>query len=252
MEILDGIRCNLEGLRLGLRTPRLLGLGLMRLAVIVLATAAGAVLALAYHDLLMARIWPRPESVWIVWIWYLAAWLLAGLLVGAAALAGYLLAQILFAVFIMDLMSRHTETLVCGRPPAAPDMPPLRWFFFLVSQELPRAVLPVGVSLVLFVGGWLTPLGPVLTALSSLAAAVFLAWDQTDLVPARRLAPFGRRFGHLTRHLGFHLGFGLWFLVPLANLVFLSFAPVGGTLFALRAAGEIDGPGARDAKRSGS
>jgi len=35
----------------------------------------------------------------------------------------------------------------------------------------------------------------------------------------------------LRRHLGFHLGFGLWFLIPVANLLFLSFAPVGATLF---------------------
>jgi CysZ protein len=60
---------------------------------------------------------------------------------------------------------------------------------------------------------------------------VFLAWDNTDLVPARRMVPFQERFRFLLKTLPFHLGFGLWFLIPVLNLLFLSFAPVGGTLY---------------------
>jgi len=235
MGIIAGLRCNLAGLLLGLRTPRLLVMGLARLAVILLATLAGAFLALAYHQEVLSMVWSRPESVWLVWLWYLAAWLLAALLVAASAVLGYLVAQVVFAVWVMDLMSRHTERIVTGREAPPPDMPALRWFAFLVAQEVPRAVLPVGVSLLLLIGGWLTPAGPVVALLSSLAAAVFMAWDNTDLVPARRMEPFGRRMGRLAGSLGFHIGFGLWFLVPVANLLFLAFAPVGGTLHALGA-----------------
>jgi CysZ protein len=79
--------------------------------------------------------------------------------------------------------------------------------------------------------GWLTPLSPVTTIISALAAGVFLAWDNTDLIPARRLESFGGRFKFLVKNLGFHLGFGLWFLIPVLNIVFLSFAPVGATLY---------------------
>jgi CysZ protein len=62
-----------------------------------------------------------------------------------------------------------------------------------------------------------------------------MAWDSTDLVFARRMEPFRLRLGRLSGNIGFHLGFGLWFLIPGLNLLFLSFAPVGGTLFALEA-----------------
>jgi CysZ protein len=79
--------------------------------------------------------------------------------------------------------------------------------------------------------GWLTPLGPIVTILSSMAAAIFLAWDNTDLIPARRMAPFKERFRLLMSTLPFHLGFGLLFLIPLLNILFLSFAPVGATLY---------------------
>jgi len=63
------------------------------------------------------------------------------------------------------------------------------------------------------------------------AAMVFLAWDNTDLIPARRLTPFSQRFKLMTGTLPFHLGFGLPFLIPVLNIVLLSFAPVGATLY---------------------
>ena len=79
--------------------------------------------------------------------------------------------------------------------------------------------------------GWLTPLGPVITIFSSAVAVIFLAWDNTDLTPARQLAPFKARFRSLMQSLLFHLGFGLLFLIPVLNILFLSFAPVGATLY---------------------
>ena len=92
--------------------------------------------------------------------------------------------------------------------------------------------------------GWLTPLGPVVTLLSPVAAVVFLSWDYTDLVPARRMLPFRQRFQIFRRHLLFHLGFGLPFLVPLANLLLLSFGPVGATLFHIERDRVAGSPGA--------
>lgn len=233
MGLIRGFRYNLAGLRLGLTTPKLLVMGLVRLGAMIAATVIGAALALAYHDALMAALWQRPESLWWVWLWYLASWLLAVVLMGLSAIVGYLVSQVLFSVLIMDLMSRHTEQITTGREVPPPAMGTLRWLAFLVAQEVPRAILPILIGLALMAAGWLTPLGPVLAVASSLAAAVFMAWDNTDLVPARRLEPFRRRWRRLAGNLGFHLGFGLWFLVPVLNLVFLSFAPVGGTLFAM-------------------
>ena len=102
---------------------------------------------------------------------------------------------------------------------------------FLLKQEIPRATVPVLLTLLLIIIGWVTPLGPVVTVLSSAIAVVFLAWDNTDLIPARRLVPFGERFRVLRRTLPFHLGFGVLFLIPFFNILFLSFAPVGATLY---------------------
>jgi CysZ protein len=73
----------------------------------------------------------------------------------------------------------------------------------------------------------------VVTVVSSALAVIFLAWDNTDLIPARRLVSFSERFRELRRTLPFHLGFGLLFLIPFLNILFLSFAPVGAALYYL-------------------
>jgi CysZ protein len=227
----SGLSYQLRGLRLALKTPRLLMLGLARLVLVVVLASAVSAVVLAYHGDILNAAWARPESAWLVWIWELLSWLLALLLVGIASVVAYLVAQVAFAVVIMDMMSRITERIATGQVVAPAQASVLRQLGYLISQEIPRSILPVLASLLILVLGWLTPIGPVVAILSSVAAATFLAWDNTDLVPARRMAPFKERFGRFARTLPFHVGFGLWFLVPLANIVFLSFAPVGGTLY---------------------
>ena len=131
----------------------------------------------------------------------------------------------------MDQMSRITEKSVTGTVQEPGKMPMWQQFLFLIKQEIPRSTIPVLLTLLLIMFGWLTPLGPIVTIVSSAIAAIFLAWDNTDLIPARRLIPFNERFRTLRRTLPFHLGFGLLFLIPFLNILFLSFAPVGATLY---------------------
>jgi len=231
MNMISGIAYNYKGLKLGLKTPILLFWGLVRFLVIVILTVMSASLILKYHNEILGLLWGKPESNWIVWMWYVVSWLLTLLLMGLSAVISFLVAQILFSVMIMDTMSRITEQRVSGREKKAKHMSWFKYFFYLLRQEIPRAVIPVMITLILMVLGWFTPLSPVTTIISALVAGVFLAWDNTDLIPARRLEPFGSRFKFLVKNLGFHLGFGLWFLIPVLNILFLSFAPVGATLY---------------------
>lgn len=233
MKLFQGVAYNYKGLMLGLKTPSLLLLGLTRFAVILFFTLVGVGLVLAKYQEIANLMWTRPESPWLVWLWYLVSWLLALLLSGLSSIVAFLIAQLLFSVLIMDYMSRITERKIVGTESAAPDMPWVSYILYLIRQEIPRAALPVCISLVLLVFGWFTPLSPVLTVVSPLVAGVFLAWDNTDLVPARRMEPLRRRFRMLRGELSFHLGFGLCFLIPALNMLFLSFAPVGATLWYL-------------------
>lgn len=234
MNVLDGIRYNLRGFWLGVKTPRLLFLGIIRIAVVIVITVISASLILVYHQEILNFIWSKPESPWVVWLWHLLSWMLSLFLVALSSVFSYLVSQILFCVIIMDTMSRITERLESGREMEPEKIPVFRQLFYLIKQEIPRAIVPVILSLVIIFLGWLTPLGPVVTIISSVAAVTFLAWDNTDLVPARRLHPFKTRFKFLLKTLPFHIGFGLLFLIPVASIFFLSFAPVGATLYYIK------------------
>jgi len=234
MDFIRGIKYNLQGLALAFKTPRLLFLGLLRFAVVLLIVIFSAGLVLTYHQELLNLIWSRPQSAWLVWLWVVVGWLVAFLLMGLTVILSYLLSQILFSVLIMDRMSRITEKLMTGTENSPEGVSLFQQFFFLIKQEIPRAFIPIVITLVFMLLGWLTPFGPVIALLASGAAIVFLAWDATDLTPARRLRPFSERFRFLMKTLPFHLGFGLLFLVPLINILFLSFSPVGATLYYIK------------------
>jgi CysZ protein len=231
MEIFQGIRFNFRGLLLGLRTPRLLMLGLLRFAVVLLIGVGAAAVFFAYHQDILQLIWTKPASLWLLWLWYLTSWLVSLVLLALTSIIGYFLCQILFCVLIMDQMSRITERMLTGEEKKPSHVALLAQLGYLIRQETPRAIIPVMVTLLIMGIGWLTPLGPFLTFGGPLVAAMFLAWDNTDLLPARRLYPFGERFKLFRRQLLFHLGFGLPFLIPLVNVLLLSFAPVGATLY---------------------
>ena len=231
MGFFSGISYNLRGLRLGLKTPKLLALGLIRIAVVITITILSASLILVYHEEILNLIWSKPASQWILWLRYVVSWLLSLSLVGLSAILSYLVSQILFCVIIMDYMSRVTERMLLGRKNEPEKVSMLRQFTYLLKQEIPRSILPVLVTILLMVLGLLTPLGPFLAIATSGITAIFLAWDNTDLIPARRLYPLNKRFKLLSNNLAFHLGFGLLFLIPVLNILFLSFAPVGATIY---------------------
>lgn len=232
MTLADGITYNIRGLWLGLKTPKLLFWGLVRFFMVIAITIISATVILSYHQEILNLIWSKPESAWIIWLWHMFSWLLSFILVGVSAVISYLVSQILFSVIIMDHMSRITEIKMTGNVKEPEKMPMIKLFLYLIRQEIPRTIIPVMISLILMLGG-LTPIGPILAILSSCIAAVFLAWDNTDLLPARRLFTFKERFGFLKKNILFHLGFGLPFLIPVLNLLFLSFAPVGATIYQL-------------------
>jgi len=231
-DFVRGIMYNLRGLRLGIKTRRLFFLGLIRFLALIIITVICASIVLIYHDDILNIFWAKPASIWIRWLWHLISWGLSFMLVGVSVIISYLISQVLFSAIIMDLMSRITEKMVT-KSVKEPEWPVLRLAIYLTKQEIPRAVIPILFSLLIILLGWITPFGPVLLVISPLVTVVFLAWDNTDIVPARRLIPFKDRFRALMKSIPFHLGFGLIFLFPVINIVFLSFAPVGATLYSL-------------------
>jgi CysZ protein len=180
---------------------------------------------------ILSGLWAMPDSGFLVYVWHLTSWLLSLLLAAVSVVVAYLVAQVCFNVFIMDYMSRITEKIVLGKEISAADSSWFRTAVYLVAQEIPRAVIPMIITLAVMAAGFFTPLGPVILVVSAVTAGVFLAWDNTDLLPARQMRPFRDRWALLRRNLGFHIGFGLLLIVPWLNILTLSFAPVGATLY---------------------
>ncbi|WP_321496069.1 EI24 domain-containing protein [uncultured Desulfobacter sp.] len=233
MEFFSGIQYNIKGLLLSLKTPSLLLLGLLRFFVVFALTLSLSGLILLHHDNILSMIWTAPDGGWLIYVWHVASWLLSLFLAGIAMIIAYLIAQLFFCVFIMDYMSRITERLVLGHEKHPVQASWVAFFIYLIRQEIPRAVIPVLISIVIMGLGLFTPISPAILIISAMAGAMFMAWDNTDLVPARRMKPFSERLGFLKRHLLFHLGFGLLFLIPWLNILILSFAPVGATLYVI-------------------
>ncbi len=233
MGFLSGLLFNLRGLKLGLTTGKLLFWGLVRFALLVLIMSVLTGLILAYHEGLMSLLWAKPESRWLIWLWHLVSWLASLFLIGLSAIVSFIISQVFFSALVMDHMARITEVQITGTVAESEKASLWKMFTSVILQEIPRSLIPLILSLLIMVFGWITPLGPILTILSSALAILFLSWDNTDLIPARNLVPFRERFGFLMKTIPFHLGFGLPFLVPILNLVFLSFAPVGATLYYL-------------------
>ncbi len=233
MSVIKGVQYNFRGLFLSFKTPSLLFLGLLRFFVILMVTLVLSGMVLLWHDDILNLLWTMPDGGWPVYLWHLTSWLLFLILTAVSMVLSYLIAQLFFCVFIMDYMSRITERIHSGSEKEAMAHSWVSWFLYLIRQEIPRAVVPVLIALGITVLGLFTPLGPAILVISSLVTGLFLAWDHTDLVYARRMHPLRERVGFFRKNMGFHLGFGLLFLIPWFNILLLSFAPVGATLYIL-------------------
>ncbi len=231
MDFFSGIKFNIQGVFFAVKHPGLLWLGLLRFIIVFILALLFSGMVFFWHEQILSLIWKMPEKGMLVYVWHLVSWVLSLLLAAVAVVAAYLTAQLFFGVFIMDYMSRLTEKIVLGKEISYADTSWPAFFVYLVCQEIPRAVIPMIITGGIMVLGLFTPLGPVIIVLSAISAGVFLAWDNTDLVPARKMIPFRVRLGFLGRTVWFHLGFGLLFLIPWVNIVLLSFAPVGATLY---------------------
>ncbi|OGR20829.1 MAG: hypothetical protein A3J85_06720 [Desulfobacula sp. RIFOXYA12_FULL_46_16] len=230
MDLYEGIKYNIKGVSLALKTPKLLLLGILRFVLVLLLTLLLSSLVFYWQDEILTAIWKKPDSGWLIYLWKAVSYLLSIGIAAVAMVMAYLVSQVLFCVFIMDYMSRITESMVLGKQVEPSQGSWFGFFIHLVKQEIPRAIIPVVITLFIMLIGLFTPLSPIIIFVSSIAAVVFLAWDNTDLVPARRLYPFKTRVGFLKKNLMFHIGFGILFLIPGLNIVFLSFAPIGATL----------------------
>lgn len=231
MNLIQGINYNFKGFLMGIKNPKLLFLGILRFIVVIFLAIILSGAIFYFHTQLLNFIWKMPESGLLLYLWKFVSWIITLMLASISTLIAYFIAQFLFCVFIMDYMSRKVENILTGKEIYPDNTSWATLLLYLIKQEIPRALIPLILSFVIMLLGFLTPFGSIIAVISSIFATTFLAWDNTDLVPARRMYSFKKRFAYFKNNLMFHIGFGLLFLIPFVNILFLSFAPVGATLY---------------------
>jgi CysZ protein len=230
-ELYTGVRLALRGARLTLRTPRLLALLVVPLAINALLFAGMVGLVWQYRDLV------RPELV-AAWPWGLdwlrgvvavAAQTLGVLIgVGIAVVATVVLAQAVNAPFV-EWLSQAVESIVVGQP----DRTPFSYRRFVRTTILPL-LQALGLALVQGALGLLFLLLSMLAVTAPLAVlgSVWLvALSLCDVAIARKGFPVRERFRRVRRALPLYLGLALPFF---AAPFLLPLGAAGATLAELR------------------
>ena len=214
-----------------MRTPRLLALVVLPLAITFLLFVGMVVLVWENRELLrpdLATPWP----VWLDWLRRVVALSAEGLGVlagvGIAFLATVILSQVVNAPFLEGL-SQATETIVVGQPDRTPLSPTRLWrttvlpLFQAIGVAIAQAILGV-LFLVL-------SLLAVTAPLAALGGLWLVALTLCDVSIARKGFPVRERFRRVRRALPLYLGLALpFFLAP----YLLPLGVAGATLADLR------------------
>jgi CysZ protein len=238
--VLRGARYPLRGLVFLSRHPRLAGYAvwpcLANALVLVLLVAS---FLLARHHNLFQLV--RPESGWLMSLFYLMALLVAAVLALLVAVAVFTLLTNLLAFPFNEALSEQVDLVLQG----VVDMQGFSTRSLmvrapgLVAPELKRLGLFAALQLILL-SVYLVPtvgslVGPALhLVVGAPVTCLFLAVQYLDLPMRRRRYPLRRKLELVWLRRGELMGFGaavaLLLLLPLLNLFLLPMAVVGGTL----------------------
>ncbi|HVP31476.1 MAG TPA: EI24 domain-containing protein [Myxococcota bacterium] len=253
VEVLDGARLHLAGLRLLWRERRLWPLAAVPF--LLSAFAFGATAALLFlrrtdlHRFVTGWL-PDPRAhAWWEWIWVGPAvallgalgWLLFAALSLALVVAAFLLVSVVASPFL-DALSRRVEQIASGRERETHGeslATRAREGARAVGAEIQRTLLFLTLQAVVFVGGIVLPGGQAVAPLAlALLTMLFLPLDHASFALDRWGVPFRARRRWLVERAPLLLGFGATAFavcaVPVLNFLAMPLFVTSGTLLALR------------------
>lgn len=234
MQLIFALKCHLDALTLVKHKKILAFLAALRFLILIAFIVIFSWVALSYNDTFLNYIWEKPSKILLTLVWYIVLIFSTIILLFAGAILAYIISQILFGILIADYMSALAEQIITGKQSEEKISFSLTYLIYLIRQEIPRTLFPLILSTSFMVFGWLLPLNFIWVILSSFLSCALMAWDYTDLVPARRSMPFKERLHMFKSNFVGHIVFGLPFLIPFVNVIFLSLAPISGTVFFLK------------------
>ena len=84
MNLYYGLKYNIRGVAMALKTPKLLVLGILRFAIVLFFTLFLSGLVLYWHNEILTMIWTMPESGLLLYLWKAVSWILSLFLAGVA------------------------------------------------------------------------------------------------------------------------------------------------------------------------
>jgi len=206
--------------------------------VIIAIISISAVIALLsyYYSDLMGALWARPDTWYMITLWYVVMVFVFLLMLVLGYVAFFIMQTILSSPF-NDILTERVEMLAIGKEP-----PPFTFARFTkgIAVTLVHTVVKLSIYIFFMVPliliGWIVPVvGPVVSSVGGfIVTAYFGAYDQMDFAMARREWSFGRKIRVVSKNLSLSFGFGSSMagvlLFPILGILFIPLAAVGGTL----------------------
>lgn len=183
---------------------------------------AGALFLENHAELVKFFLFEPGQSWWWVLLYYLAFLLFHVTALFAVLLVGMLVSNVVAAPVYEQISAAIEKDLYPGQLVELSFWQSLK----LIPEELKKAVLILFLSLAFF-------MIPGLNLLALFSSAFLVAWDFYDYPFARRGLRLNQRVRHARGDFWPILGMSVWFLIPLAQIVLVPMAVVGGTILGL-------------------
>ncbi len=193
----------------------------MILALFILSLGWG--IFLSYQDVLFQWIlFDRPESWWLLAVYYLCKGLLYLAFITVGFISFILFANVL-ACPIYEWVSVAIERDLSGGHVEEVSL----WESLkLMGEELKKVSFILTVSLILlFIPG--------INLIATFITAFLIGWDFYDYPMARRGWDFRRRLSFVLKDFWAVMGFGLWLMIPVVQIILAPMAVAGGTILNL-------------------
>jgi len=222
-ETTRGLKGYARGIRWLKSHPRYMVLLFIPMVLALLIMTVGWGLFFKYQDVFFGWVlFDRPESWWLLSIFYICKALLYVALIAVGFISIILCANIL-ACPVYELVSVAIERDLSG---GYVEEVSLWESLKLMGEEIKKVSFILTVSLILLVI-------PGVNLIATFVTAFLVGWDFYDYPMARRGWTFRMRLNFVLKDFWAVMGLGLWLMIPLVQIVLVPMAVAGGTILSL-------------------
>lgn len=220
-----GFNYMLKGFKYAKDNPGYIGLLIVPFLISIAIYGLSFYLFTIYSTDLVEYIFPKPENILILILWYLTVAVAYIIILTIMLFTFMVLTNILCSPFY-DLISQKLERSLSGKA-FSDDLNlagQLKKGLLLIKEEIKKAlfvaILPALMLLIPVIGVFL----------AGILGALFIAWEYLDYSLSRHEIHLKNRLTFIFRHKFYLLGFGTPLMIPILNLFLFPLAIMGATL----------------------